>query len=72
MSLPLPAAVAAALVLAIGVALTATVASLPLGHAVGAGVSRTSLTIPALAAEPVSDHDATKAARAATRRTPVG
>lgn len=69
MSMPLPAAVAAALVLAIGVALTATVASLPHGdRSVGLPLSAPG----ELAVEPLSAAVPSTATRAPVRVAPVG
>jgi hypothetical protein len=66
-SLPLPAAVAAALVLAIGLAVTATLASLPTGRSADAPViAPTGL----LAVEPAPAPAPATATR--SRLTPVG
>ncbi len=70
MSMPLPAAIAAALVLAIGVALTATLASVPFGGR----SAELPLIAPAgtLAIEPVRHPVPDTATRAPVRVAPVG
>ncbi len=69
MSLPLPAAVAAALVLAIGLALTATVASLPVG---ARDALAPSISAPgALAVDPARPAVPDTATRSVIRPAPV-
>jgi hypothetical protein len=69
-SMPLPAAVAAALVLAIGVALTATLASLPqANHRTGLPMST---PVETLAVEPAPAPAPSTATRAPVRVAPVG
>jgi hypothetical protein len=68
-SLPLPAAVAAALVLAIGLALTATVASLPVGAR--DAFAPTVYPVGTLAVDPARPVAPDTATRSVTRPAPV-